>query len=174
MDRHDRRPTKARLDVEALEGRAVLTTGGVSMLATPVGTSLLQGLNYLYVQGNGHGTILQARANPDTGTTDVLLGSGKFQGLGPELITGKLQGTGFIARGNLGGEITLSDARGSVTLKLDGPSASVQTPPRSGLYHFSVEKGTGGHAHDVGSGTVKVTLGAKTFGLVFHGKPNNA
>ena len=48
------------------------------------------------------------------------------------------------------------------------------TAPASGTYQFTIQKGTGAFAHDIGSGTVDVVLGSRSFGLTFHVKPNNA
>ncbi len=169
MNRRDSRTKQVKFGVEPLEGRMVLSTAGVS----PVGDRLMQGFHYLQIQGTASGSIEHPRSNPDTGPAVVLLGRARLKGLGPELVTGKLAGTGFIARGNLGGEITLSNARGHVTLRLEGPSAAGNTPPKSGTYRFVVESGTGDYAHDLGSGTVRVIVGPKTFRLTFRGNPNN-
>ena len=172
MNPRERRGTVARVGVESLEGRVVLSTAGTSMIASPTGTAPGQGPAYLDIQGSGHGSVLSTRHNPDTGTAEVLLGSATVKGEGPVLITGTVQGTGNIARGQAGGSITISDARGDLTLKLTGPTTAGSTAPKSGTYQFTVESGTGGFARTFGNGTVALTLGAKSFRLAFHGAPN--
>ena len=100
-------------------------------------------------------------------------GSGQFPGLGKMQVSGYFHGTGFIATGSLNGTLKLSNGKGSVTLQLQGPSAPGLH--RADLRHLPVHhpEGTGTFAHDIGSGTVDVVLGARSFSLDFHGKPNN-
>jgi hypothetical protein len=85
---------------------------------------------------------------------------------------GSLAGTGFIAEGHATGTLTLTNARGSVTLALTGPSQDGFSPPGSGAYTFAVRGGTGSYARTVGTGEVDLALGAGTFKMTFRGGPN--
>ncbi len=190
MNREVRKAQGPKPGVESLEGRAVLSTVSAAVIAPPVSatadapvatpvesqqaipTALVRGASYLRIEGSARGTAQTLAHNPDVGNTVVLLGSGRVQGLGQVLITGKLHGTGNIAAGTIGGELTISDAKGNLTLKLVGPTARGFSAPKSGPYRFSVEHGTGSFAHEVADGTVALDLTAKTFHLAFHGSPN--
>jgi hypothetical protein len=157
--------------VEPLEGRALLSTADPGAVVVP--TALVRGVEYLFLNGSAHGTVQHKHGNPDTGAIVELHGSGRLTPLGKlSHLSGTLVGTGFIQEGHAGGTILLSNARGSVTLSLVGPLQGGFTAPSSGTYHFTVAKGTGAYAHDVGTGTVDLTLGAQSFTMTFHGEPN--
>jgi hypothetical protein len=159
--------------VESLEGRVVLSTvaaphpgGGIT------GASLVRGASYLFINGTAHGTAHATPGMPDTGAVVALHGTGMLTPLGNVRVSGNLVGTGFIQQGNATGSIVLTNARGSVTLHLDGPSQPGFTPPGSGTYQFSIQRGTGAYAHTIGTGTVDLTLSATSFTMTFHGAPN--
>jgi hypothetical protein len=200
MNRQDRRAKRSAMDIELLEGRRVLSTATDAVvpvtLATDVATptsaqgdpilyatsaettvpttaSLVRGVSYLYLQGSAHGSTSTVVGNPDVGTTLKLQGKGQVHGLGSVKVSGSLHGTGFIA-GSQGitGDLQLSNGKGSVTLHLQGPPVKGFTPPGSGTYSFTIKGGTGAYKHDIGNGSVDLVLGAKSFTLSFHGKPN--
>jgi hypothetical protein len=172
MDHRNRRTNRTRLGIEPLEGRAVPSTGLHPGAAIHT-SALVQGTQYLFLNGEAHGTTRTVRTNPDAGTTVALDGSGRVSPLGQVHVSGTLHGTGFIQQGQAGGTVRLSNARGSVTLSLEGPTQGGFTPPPSGTYRFTVESGTGAYAHALGTGTVDVTFRGRSFTLAFHGDPNH-
>jgi hypothetical protein len=153
-----------------MEGRVVLST--VHAMVLPTQGALVHGISYLDLQGSAQGATNRVVGNPDVGTTVKVHGSGQFSGQGKMQVSGDFHGTGFIATGSLSGTLKLSNSKGSVTLQLKGPSAQGFTAPTSGTYQFTIQKGTGAFAHDIGNGTVDVVLGPRSFSLTFHGKPN--
>jgi len=185
MDSRDQRNRRAGIGVERLEGRVALSTvthvlppvpeTGIGVVVRPSSGLLIRGVGYLYLNGPGSGTATpEVSRIPDVGSSVVLKGSANLTNLGAVSVKGTLTGTGFTAQGHFGGTIVLSNAKGSVTLDLVGPKAPGFHAPSSGEYHFTIEKGTGAYAKDVGRGTIEVTLGAHSFSLVFKGAPNNA
>jgi hypothetical protein len=171
MNHRNRRTRRTQPGLEPLEGRAVLSAVHPGVTVHPA--ALVQGAQYLFLNGQIHGTTRDVPTNPDTGATVALEGSGRLSALGQVHLSGTLHGTGFIQQGQPGGTIRLSNARGSVTLSLVGPTQGGFTAPPSGPYRFAVQGGTGAYAHAVGTGTVDVTLGARSFTLAFHGDPNH-
>jgi hypothetical protein len=172
MNHPVRRVRRASIGVESMEGRVVLST--VSAMVLPTQGSLVRGVNYLYLQGSAQGSTNRVVGNPDVGTAVMIHGLAQLSSQGKMQVSGYFHGTGFIANGGLTGTLKLSNGKGSVTLQLQGPSVPGFTAPTSGTYQFTVQKGTGAFSHDIGSGTIDVVLGPRTFMIRFHGKPNNA
>jgi hypothetical protein len=170
MNRPGRRARRASIGVESMEGRVVLST--VHAMVLPTQGALVRGTSYLDLQGSAQGAANRVVGSPDVGTAVMVHGSGQFPGQGKMEVSGYFHGTGFIATGSLNGTLKLSNAKGSVTLQLQGPATPGFTAPTSGTYQFSIQKGTGALAHDFGSGSVDVVLGPRSFSLNFHGKPN--
>jgi hypothetical protein len=141
--------------------------------AAPVPAALVRETQYLFLQGPVAGSVQNKPSRPDVGATDVLRGSGLVTPLGRVRVDGVLHGTGFIREGHAGGLLRLSNARGSVTLRLVGPAQAGFTAPQSGAYRFVVTGSTGAFAHALGTGSVTLTLGPKVFALAFHGDPNH-
>jgi hypothetical protein len=138
-----------------------------------VPAALVKGVTYLYLQGSGHGAFTHQQAPlPDLASTDAIKGTAHLSRLGTVKVSGSLTGTGFIRQGHATGTLTLSNARGSVTLTLIGPSEGGFLAPGSGTYTFAVKSGTGAFAHAIGTGKVDITLGANMFRMNFQGDPN--
>jgi hypothetical protein len=120
----------------------------------------IRGITHLELNGFAQGTTRRVPSPPDVGVILALKGAGNVDPLDAVHVSGTLHGTGFIEHGYAGGTITLSNAVGSITLNLDGPTERAFTPPQSGAYEYTLDpsKGTGAYAHDVGTGVVEVTL----------------
>jgi hypothetical protein len=100
---------------------------------------------------------------PDTGTTYQLQGVGSFGGVGVVAITGELHGVGFILQGHATGTLTFTNARGSVTLDLTGPTQSSFAPvPQQ--FQYQVVAGTGAYANLHASGTLQLQTVIATSG----------
>jgi hypothetical protein len=106
----------------------------------------------------------------DAGMQFLLRGSGILGGLPRFTATGRLRTTGLILKGHAEGEMMLTNAKGSITLKLEGPTQSGFAPlPHS--FHFSVTGGTGAYrgVTDHGEATLRMHYqgGKTTLNLVF-------
>ena len=166
-----RRRTRKRPTVEPLEERKAPSTLHLTASITPA--ALVRGAHYLFLNGTADGTFKSTPSPiPDLGSSIQLRGHGKLTTLGKVEVSGNLVGTGFIASGNAGGAIKLTNAKGSLTLNLTGPSQPGFTVPQAGTYQFTFEKGTGAYAKDVSDGSVDVSFSGSTFTLTFHGSPN--
>lgn len=170
MTQPNRRAPKARLSLESLEGRSMPSP--MIPAPGPVPAALVRGTSYLFLNGTAHGKFMREPGIPDVGSSFVLYGNGRLTPLGASRVGGTFHGTGFVAHGQSTAQLTLSDARGSVTLSLEGPAQGGFADPTSGTYNFSVVKGTHAFAHTIGTGTVDVTFDATGFHMSFHGDPN--
>jgi hypothetical protein len=110
-----------------------------------------------HIVGNLHGTYSASDPIPDVGDSYQLNGTGSVKGLGQVRIAGSLHATGFTVFGRAGGELTLSNARGNITLQLVGPwqNGFAALPEH---FHFWVEKATGAYKQSKLTGTVDLTL----------------
>jgi hypothetical protein len=171
MNHRNRRTRRTQPGLETLEGRAVLSTAHPGAAVVPA--AVVRGAEYLFLNGQAHGTTRNVPTNPDAGATLALEGSGRISPLGQVRLSGALHGTGFIRQGHAGGTVQLTNARGSATLSLVGPTQAGFTPPRPGTYSFTVEGGTGAYAHALGTGTVDLALHGRSFTLAFRGDPNH-
>lgn len=163
----------ASLRVEELETRDVpscaasLPVSGDPPTLPAAQQSPLAGTDHAF------GTIRGTYAAPlmggvDAGIVFALQGGGQVHFLGAVHLTGTLQGTGNIAAGRAGGEITLSDRRGSLTLQLEGPVQGMFAPmPHE--FGFTVVKATGAFQGIQATGWVGVVWDAAghTFKMVF-------
>jgi hypothetical protein len=117
--------------------------------------------------GTVHGTYFAHRSNARAGVVYNLFASGRIGSVGPTLLNGGFQTTGFAAGGAGGGNVILLpfDRRGTVFLRvteLSGPTA--QAPAQ---YEFAYE--TTNRLGARASGTLEVTLQPITTNL--QGKP---
>ena len=102
--------------------------------------------------GSGQGQYTQPLA-VDLGMSYRLTGKTTIGGLGEFRVSGWLQGTGMILDGRATGHLTLSDARGSITLELHGGKQSAFSPIPSELV-YSISGGTGFYSYANGYGVV--------------------
>jgi hypothetical protein len=165
------RARRPEFRVEALEGRVVLSGAHASVAVSPA--ALIQGTSYLFLNGTVKGTYTTSMHAPDTGAMLTLQAKGTVTPLGQVTAKGTLHGPGFIKSGPISGTVTLTNKKGSVTLSLVGPVVPGFTPPSSGTYQFTFQKGTGTYANDIADGTVSVKLTKdNSISLTFHGAPN--
>jgi hypothetical protein len=97
----------------------------------------------------------------DAGVQYQVTGVGQFFGLKDAQIAGSLYSVGFIRSGHARGELTFSNAKGSVTIDLMGP----QQPgfsPLPDTFRFTLKKGTGAYAHITGHGSLSLKLSPTT------------
>jgi hypothetical protein len=140
--------------VESLEGRMLLSAVRVPVAHAPALVASTASGRRLVLDGTLQGTWSKTQANPDVGGSETLQGWGSTQPLGQVQATGTLQTPGFIRSARATGSLTLSNAQGSVTLRLVGvmgQPGSSSSPPSA--LRYTVVKGTGQYAQATGSGT---------------------
>jgi hypothetical protein len=119
--------------------------------------------------GHADGSFSAQPSIPDTGNKFDLSGQGRFLGLDMITVSGWVRTTGFVGNdGHATGSVTLSSAKGSVTLELTGP---VQ-PGFSALpeqFSYVVTGGTGAYARVAGQGTLSLMLAASPVAGPVHG-----
>ena len=143
--------TTARLNVEQLGSRILPSVNPIAGSAATSAGIISEPLVHPQVplvsatanlQGAFHGTLRRFTGVPaDIGMRFAVDGTGSLAGLGSFSIRGVLHGTGFIARGNATGLLTLTNSRGAITVRLTGP----QQPgfsPLPGSFHFTVVAGS--------------------------------
>jgi hypothetical protein len=111
------------------------------------------------LDGKGHGTYTDDPIQSGAGITYTLGGTAKFAGLGKVTVAGTVHAVGFIQEGNASGELTFTNANGSVTVELEGP----QQPGFSALpqqFKYTVMSGTGQYQNLSASGTLQLVLKA--------------
>jgi hypothetical protein len=126
----------------------------------------LQGQPGATLDGALAGNLTHGPIGVDAGISFKLNGSGTLAGAGPVSVTGFVQGTGLVVSGHATGALTLTDAQGSITLDLVGPTQGWFAPlPEQ--FQFTVRSGTGAYAHLQGAGTVTLHLDTQdnTFAL---------
>jgi len=152
MKRHARRPR-----IENLEDKALLSAAGIGAQNAPI-ILVPPPANHHHIALNGEvgGTWTIQMVNPDVGRAQTLTGSGTVQPLGKVGATGTLQATGFIAKGRAGGMLTLSNAQGSVTIKLTGPpQPGFSMLPRQ--FTFKIVAATGKYKGATDQGSASLT-----------------
>ena len=109
------------------------------------------------VNGVARGAASFQRQNADVGLLYSLGTNGSFKGLGRAVVSGMLQTVGSVAQGQATGTLTLNAHKGSLALRLTGPTQSgFASLPSTFLY--SVTAGAGRLAGATGNGTVEVTF----------------
>jgi hypothetical protein len=153
-------------DVEALESRAFFSvTAALShMVTAPAIASVVVKLPFpipasFGLTGTATGTYTRAAGIPDTGATYHFTGSGKISPLGADTVTGSLHTPGFILNGVDTGTLTLSNAKGTVTVSLSGPAANPSATPVPMLnLTYTITGGTGSYKNVKGTGPVRMIL----------------
>jgi hypothetical protein len=137
-------------------GLLTLNLGPESRAFNPSGQFTLTIDSFNKINQQGLGTYTHGLER-DAGVQYKFTGAGQFFGLHDAEISGSLYSVGFIARGHAGGELTFTNAKGSVTIELVGPEQA-GFAPLPGTFHYSVKKGTGAYAHLTGSGSLSLKL----------------
>jgi hypothetical protein len=138
----------ARLQVEELGARILPSAGPVAHSVAPPPHTLA---------GHGTGTYIHELGIPEVGQRYDLVGSATLAGLGRVSVQGWVESVGFVLHGHAWGTLVLTNAKGSVTLRLEGP----QQGGFAALPHqftFATEGGTGGYRHLGGHGTLQLVI----------------
>ena len=105
------------------------------------------------LHGAGTGTYHKPAVTIDAGASFSLTGTADLGALGRFQVAGQVQGVGMIAWGRATGELVLTNAHGSITLALHGPTQQAFGTLPSELV-YTVSGGTGDYSHLSGYGTV--------------------
>ena len=171
-------PVVQRLQVEELSARTLPSATVIDPPDTPdtpahVGHAGVHATHVTFdgLDGTVRGTLTPVVHGPtDGGLRYAVAGSGKLGGLDTFHVTGSLHAVGFIANGHAAGDLTLTNAHGTITMHLVGP----QQPgfsPLPGHFHFVVTGGTGAYTHLQDDGEVTLVTqqhgGTTSLRLVF-------
>jgi hypothetical protein len=145
----------ARLWLEELNARTV-PSAVVPMMAAPTGVAVAAAAHHP-LHGEGAATFTESTANPDTGHQYTLTGEVKLKGMSAFTVNGTIQTVGFISEGHATGQLVLSNAKGSITLSLEGPLQKGFSPPPSS-FDYTITSATGAYEKETGSGVLHVTF----------------
>jgi hypothetical protein len=107
--------------------------------------------------GHGIGTYSMGSFIPDMGLSYQFSGSGQFGQLGQATVSGSVRSVGFIQQGRAQGQLTFSNAQGSITIALQGPLQQGFAPiPQWFTYHVTQATGAYSKMHD--QGTLRLNL----------------
>jgi hypothetical protein len=109
------------------------------------------------LDGHGQGVYVRQPGVPDAGQGYSLCGTADLAGLGRFEVSGSVRSVGFILRGRAGGELTLSNACGSLTLRLVGPEQPGFSP-LPGTFGYGVVGATGAYHGLHASGQLHLAL----------------
>ena len=111
--------------------------------------------------GQGHGDYTTSAIHSGAGPEYDLTGKAHLRGIGHFHVSGSIHAVGFMVKGHAGGELTFSNARGTLTLELTGPEQPGFSPlPRH--FHYKVVSGTGRYAELSGHGSLTLNLSQPT------------
>lgn len=102
----------------------------------------------------------------DAGVYDRLTGTADLAKRGAFTVSGSIQGLGMIASGEATGQLVFSNAKGSITIALTGPTQKGFSPLPT-KFHYTITSGTGAYAKLTGYGklTLTMTVAPTAFGL---------
>jgi hypothetical protein len=157
-------PRYATLCLEELDDRIVPSvTAAHTTLPVMVGpieqsTAIMQpGPSPGVLTGNGQGQYVRELVPGAQGGRYAMQGSADLGDMGKVSVKGFVQSPGGI--GHAYGTLTLTNANGSVTLRLQGPQqTSLSAIPNS--FQFQVISGTGAYSNFTDQGTLDLTLTA--------------
>jgi hypothetical protein len=146
-----RRRKDARPVLESMESKFLLSAQAVAATTATVARPATA------LNGSLHGHDSQGSSNPDAGNAVTFSGAGRVGSLGQVKFSGHFGTPGFIASGHATGSLELSNARGTVTLGLAGPTQpGFSSPPSS--FAYTVLNGTGAYSTSHASGTLTLGL----------------
>ncbi len=96
--------------------------------------------------GHGQGAYVADAVQSGAGLQYQLTGNADLQGLGHFAVAGSLHGVGFIQQGHAGGMLTFTNAHGSLTVELTGPTQNAFAPLPN-LFNERIIGGTGAYQH---------------------------
>jgi len=113
--------------------------------------------------GHGSGSYSDDPVQSGAGIDYHLQGEAHLHGLGHFTVRGSVRAVGFVRHGHAGGTLTFTDARGAVTVELQGPDqpAFAALPQRFG---YRVVAATGAYAGLSGQGELSLVLRAASDG----------
>jgi len=139
---------KTPISPAATSTQVIATINDIAIVTAP---------NAISLAGTITGTYTLAPVTPVIGQTYVFTGSGNASDLGAVTANASITLPGFIAVGHATGTMTLSNANGSVTLRLAGP-----LQPTIGAFpttlSYAIIGATGAYVGDTADGTIKVML----------------
>ncbi len=107
--------------------------------------------------GTSRGEFAQAAPAPGSSEAYRLSGTAHVAGMGEVRVKGSVHTVGNTRSGTAIGTITLSNARGSVTLRLEGPKqVGFSTLPK--YFRYTIVTGTGAYARLKDSGLLRLDL----------------
>jgi hypothetical protein len=151
---------RRQLQVEELEPRSLLAAG---LLVVPRAAEALVAPRHRHQAPALTGTLRgsyaarQARSGATEGL--VLTGSGAVGGLGPVSVSGSVRLGRLVLTGVAGGRVTLANARGTVTLRLEAATPG-GVVPMPGPFAFRIVRGTGAYRHLAGKGAITFHVGS--------------
>jgi hypothetical protein len=153
-------PRRTLLQVEELGARLLPGVAPLALPGAPVAAiHPPQQPEHFQLAGHGGGDYTAVSSRLDPGTTYRLQGSADLAGLGPVTVAGSVSAVGFVQHGHAAGSLTFANARGSVTVQLQGPEQPGFSPlPQA--FAYRVVGGTGAFQRLTSQGTLQLALRA--------------
>ena len=159
-------PRRTFLELEPLGDRVLPSTTALPLPTGPLMASLAPAQPALHLlEGHGRGSYTADAIIPDAGAEYRLQGFADLAGLGRVALSGSVHAVGFLQRGHAGGDLTFTNARGSVTVELLGPEQPAFSPlPEA--FRYKVVAATGAYKGLAAQGTLQLALHAGAPGMV--------
>jgi len=154
-----------RPDPSGLEARVLLSGGPVAGLSLAEVTRLASAGSVTVASGRVTGNYIsvgQDHRPSDAPWRFDLSGTGTLQGLGKVRMSGSIHFGGFLPAGrpDIVGTITLTNARGSITVRLTGHGGQGQLPNHRFALNATIVSGTGAYHALRGTGAANLAFGA--------------
>jgi hypothetical protein len=148
---------------DSLEARVALSAGTTQAEITILSAVTKQAAIAGTLPGRYIATAQDNRAADEPLRVQVTAG-GKLQGLGKVSLSGSLDFGGFLPANqpDITGTVTLTNAKGSVTVRLTGSGGNGQIPNHRFALNASIVSGTGDYANLRGIGTAVALFGKNT------------
>ena len=151
------RLNRAFLGLESLEARNAPSTLNPVSASVPAHVSNIDHHHDdHHLHGNAQGRYTADRFVFDTGKSFHLNGLAHLDDRGEFHVVGSLHSVGFVASGQASGQLTLSNAHGSINIELTGPSQrGFSALPQE--FHYQVVAATGAYAGLQAQGELNIT-----------------